>query len=99
MNNEAVNKIEENVEDDIVLKLKDMQEGENPAAQGKLVFRNNREDLLKIADRPEFAAELQEFVDEIRDFAEDLGNKHGIKLNMEVLFEIKKIKFRRSQVK
>lgn len=88
-----------NVENDVVLQLKDMQSGENPAAQGKLVFRNSREDLLKIADRIEFVEELQEFVDEVRDFAEEIGKKHGVKLNMEVLFELKKIKFRRSQVK
>ena len=92
---------QENIEEDVVLdlKIKDQQKGENPAAEGKLVFRNPKEDLLKIADRPEFVAELQEFVDEIRDFAEGIGNKHGIKLNMEIIFSAKKIKFRRKQLK
>lgn len=84
---------------DLVFNLKDMEKGENPAADGKLVFRNPQAELLQVADRVGFFEELQESLDEMRSFVENLGKKHGVQLVMETVFDIQKIKFRASQVK
>ena len=89
----------QDVDGDVVLELRSQKDEENPAAEGKLVFRNPEADLLKLSDRKELFTELQNFLDEVRDFAVNIGTKHGVKLNMEAVFDIKKIKFKKSQIK